>query len=71
MTIKDIEEKVKHIQEAVRTFKKLGISRNVIEVYIKGRTGYPIKDIRAIIDAQEEFFDNLLLEKLSGEEVKK
>lgn len=68
MTIKEIEEKVKKIHEAVRAFEKLGISRKVIETYIRGKTGMGLAHIRKVLDAQEEFFDNILMKELTDED---
>jgi vacuolar-type H+-ATPase subunit C/Vma6 len=53
---KDIQQ----IRNALRTLSKLGITRELMEIYIAHKTKLGRYKIRAVLDAQKEFLDNAI-----------
>lgn len=56
-------EDISMIKKALDTLQKLGITLELMTIYIKHKTRLPTFKIKSVLDAQKEFLDNAIKKK--------
>lgn len=65
--IDDLKEALDKFSSHYEELKSIGLNKEIIEAYLQRKTKLPIKDIRAILECQEEFFDNFIIKSAEEE----
>jgi hypothetical protein len=55
-----LNKRLKDVKEAFDSMKKVGVSDEILIVYIMHKTKLPRKRVEAMLNAQEEFYTNLV-----------
>lgn len=55
-----LNSNLKDIKYSFDKLEKLGINRELLEIYIKHKTSLPRHSVRKMLDSTEEFFDEYL-----------
>ena len=57
--IEDLKENMRRMVRAAEILRKVGIDREMMEIYLAKKASVPITHVRAVIDKQDEFFARL------------
>jgi len=60
-----LERRLKEIKEAFESFKKNGVSEDILITYIMSKTKMSRKKVRQMLNAQEEFYENLVSKEVA------
>lgn len=59
-SFEQMTEDIKQIRSALTALSKLGITKELMEIYIQNKTHLGKYKIRAVLDAQKDFLDNAI-----------
>ena len=65
--ITKLSDDLKKIQQNFDTWKFSGLNPEVLVIYLHHKTGISIKNVKSLINSQEEFFTNLIVKEVEKE----
>ena len=63
--VAELSKNLKNMKEKFDALKKSGVNEELLIVWIMHATKYSKKDVKAMLDAQEEFFDKLIQKEVA------
>jgi ADP-heptose:LPS heptosyltransferase len=63
--ITKLEKRLKEIKETFEALKKAGVNEEILLAFIQMRTKMSRRDIKQMLNAQEEFYSNLISKEVA------
>lgn len=61
--ITEVRKALERFTENYKELKAVGINQEILEAYLQTKTRLSLKSIKAILESQDEFYENLIMKE--------